>query len=231
MVALLPEEMMSTDVPYERINDSKPVPHVEVPVSAYPLRQQPQVAHTGLLRKAFCCLSLTTVVRIFALLDLLFGILGVFFCLFIIVTRVEEHAIDHALEKRLEAMWGNSTNATQNIENTISRVNDVIEGNSGNIGMVWFLLMAALATSCFGIIGIRAASGSSKDALYYYVWKVANAIITFYSRSVPNIAIASYIALVCRSHWLSLTLPVLPVRVPVPVVACTAPAHPDNIAT
>lgn len=220
--------MKSTDIPYERLPDSKSVPHVEVPTSVTTLHQQQQTAPKGLLRKACCCLSLATGVRIVALLDLLAGIFGVLFCIFIIVARTQEHAIDHALEKSLESLWGNSTNATQRITNTISQVNDNINLASR---MVSLLLIVALITSCFGIIGMRAASGSSKDALCYYVWKVANAIATFFSCSIMHIIFTIYVALMCRSHWLSLALPVLPVRAPVIVVARTTAAQPDKTAS
>lgn len=188
---------------YEMLPTSKPVPHVEIPLDVQPIPRAVVVRRWRCMVNLSCCLRLATGVWIMAVLDMVVGVLTLMPCIFLLVLRKEKRPLDHSLEGALKALWGNSTNTTAAIAHAVVEMNHSIDAAFRAIPLI--ALIACFIMYC-GLIGLRAANGSTRDAFLYYVWKaVVLAGALFFCSLIP-ILISFILAFVARAHWLDLYL-------------------------
>ena len=200
-------------VGYQHLPD-KPLPYIEVPVVARSQVVAPRAPRCVLKSTCGCC-SVGTGVRVAAVMDMLMGAMGLLACVFLMVARTHEHALDRHVEHVLEDHWGNSTNATIRIAETIASMNDHLNHAAHILPL---LVVCAAISFFFGAVGWRAANGSVKDAFYFMIWKNTKAVASLFCGSFFGIIISIYVALLCRSHWIALTADVLPLRATVVVL-------------
>eukprot|EP00631_Chrysoreinhardia_giraudii_P006037 CAMPEP_0197423666 /NCGR_PEP_ID=MMETSP1170-20131217/22076_1 /TAXON_ID=54406 /ORGANISM="Sarcinochrysis sp, Strain CCMP770" /LENGTH=258 /DNA_ID=CAMNT_0042951097 /DNA_START=24 /DNA_END=801 /DNA_ORIENTATION=- len=212
---------MAAEAGYEALAskepEAKPVPYVEVPLEPKPVVVVP-AARRCQIRRFCCCLSLATGVRLMAILDFLAGLAGVVVCGLIVFCRTHEAKLDHVVTDGLEHLWGNSTNATLKIAETVAKVNHGVDLAAKALPL---MLLAAVIHFYFARVGTRAADGKVKEALLYYYWRAAQFGVSLFSMCFSHIVLAGYAAVVCRSHWLELTKDDLPLHVAVVTTTTT----------
>lgn len=205
---------------YTRVEDDV---SVEVPSATVTMERAEAPRRRFLLKRAFCCLSLPTGVQILGVLDICAGILMFLAGVVVAGLRTHEHALDTAVEHSLEARWGNSTNSTQKIEDTIQQLNDGL-----NVAFAFLPLIFILAAIhfAFGCTGVQAAT-SQKAAKIYYIYYLTRCCFSFFIGSFIHFIFTFYAVFVVRSQWIALwdkeMLPAYQV-----VVTTTAPAGPPS---
>lgn len=196
---------MSGGAAYKPLASEKNVEEGEPPkyeeVELTPAVATPKEEPRCLLRSSFFCLSIPAGVRVFAIMDLIAGLMGLVSCVFIAVLRSNEGAVDLAVEHELEHLWGNSTNSTLRILDAVSNVNHGIHVAAHALP---FLVVTAFITIYFAYNGLLAANGCVKAAKTYYVWKMVGFVFALFCGSFFHIICGVYAYLIVRSHYIQL---------------------------
>ena len=166
------------------------------------------------VNRCCACLSLSTAVWVLGVLDVMRGVFSLLSGAMLLVVKAEEPVIDkmlvgvfasgNATDVVAPAWFPVSANMTAlETANAVGGFNHMID--LGVERAVPFLVFAGLMFIFIGYVGLKAAKGDAFCARRYFVWKMIQAIFATLSYgSLASMLFASYVAVVCRSHWVVL---------------------------
>lgn len=174
-------------------------------VEPTPAVATPKAEPRCLLRSSFCCLSIPAGVRIFAIIDLVAGLVGLASSFFVVVLVNNERAVTQFLEfiERLKRE-DNSPDLTSRPPDEVPNANDL---KQFCVHLLPILVVLNFCYFYFAYNGFLAAGGCVKAAKRYYVWRMVLFVYFCFHGSFFFIITLLYAGLIARSHYIQLNTP------------------------